>query len=744
MSKYEINIPKIEIKKDLTIIYKGRKEREGHIFESIEEYQTSKEEFLRKLRYFKRKSTEINQMNEIFIHDEYSHSIFKTFINSIESDKIEINDDNYDSINSLSQKYEYLELTNELSKFKKTRPDIVEIINQKDQNRFNSEQEEKLSKHLDICLMNEKFINFPIQTLSRILNSPNRVLNNHHLLFEFVKKLIKKSDMEKQQKNIKLDEEQNHENLQVLLSCLDLNEMSNDELDEYFNDDHFSSIFESRHSKERMKSIHNENKKNQKKICEIENRLLNIEEEMKIKNQLREESDCKMKINFNDLLNKINKQEMTVVKYKKENDELQQSIKKQEKKIEQLELNLKNYEEMKRKFDEQNQTIWKNVNEIKKLCEIVNKLEEKIEKTDKRFDLKGSIRAKVESDQSIKGRIQIDGNENYFDKKNSKFILNTNNSQIISEKEYQNAELITSMNQDFLFRKNRGTYFLHVKIYNKFGDLYELVSDALTTKGVQHSFDFTGRVQSVKLGSGTYKLEVWGAEGGENQEQYSNGSYTGNSGKGGYSVGTLKLNTPTTLYVYVGEKPNSKNGGWNGGGSTKSPGAGGGGSTDISLYGEEDSTSWNTSNHLYSRIIVAGAGGGSSFSGNPNEYGGCGGGLNGQNCGNNYASGGTQSDGYQFGIGESNSNIFNSGGGSGWYGGRSCIQCVWGPGGGGGSGFVYNSSTASSYPSGCKLNSLFYLTNSTTISGNEQIPKTTGIGTENGHSGNGYAKITPQ
>ena len=49
----------------------------------------------------------------------------------------------------------------------------------------------------------------------------------------------------------------------------------------------------------------------------------------------------------------------------------------------------------------------------------------------------------------------------------------------------------------------------------------------------------------------------------------------------------------------------------NGGGNGKSPGAGGGGSTDISLYGEDGSTQWNNSDHLYSRIIVAGGGGGS-------------------------------------------------------------------------------------------------------------------------------------
>ena len=51
-----------------------------------------------------------------------------------------------------------------------------------------------------------------------------------------------------------------------------------------------------------------------------------------------------------------------------------------------------------------------------------------------------------------------------------------------------------------------------------------------------------------------------------------------------------------------------------------------------------------------------------------------------------------------------------------------------GASGGGGSGYVYTSSTASQYPSGCLLNSSYYLTNAST--------------TGNSRSGNGYSTIT--
>lgn len=103
-----------------------------------------------------------------------------------------------------------------------------------------------------------------------------------------------------------------------------------------------------------------------------------------------------------------------------------------------------------------------------------------------------------------------------------------------------------------------------------------------------------------------------------------------------------------------------------------------------------------------------------------------------------------------FGVGGSNtynsnsSSSHSSGGGGGWYGGCAYSSSGWCPGGAGGSGYVYDSSTASSYPSGCRLSNTFYLEDARTIAGNNQIPKTSGLGSEEGHNGHGYAKITTQ
>ena len=248
------------------------------------------------------------------------------------------------------------------------------------------------------------------------------------------------------------------------------------------------------------------------------------------------------------------------------------------------------------------------------------------------------------------------------------------------------------------------------------------------------NFDYTGAVQSITLPKGIYKLECWGAQGGNG---CTDNSYTG--GKGGYSIGTISLNTKITLYIYVGCRGVSSEasgsgairaGGFNGGGSgrdwssTNHGGSGGAGATDIRI--NQDS--------FYARVIVAGGGGGASDDGN----GGSGGGVSGISTG---ASAGTATSGSGFGQAAASSYTSGEcgGGGGGWYGG-------YGGGsenipGGGGSGYVYISSTASNYPSGCLLNSSYYLSDAKTIAGNNSFVSPTGS-SETGHSGNGYCRIT--
>jgi hypothetical protein len=124
--------------------------------------------------------------------------------------------------------------------------------------------------------------------------------------------------------------------------------------------------------------------------------------------------------------------------------------------------------------------------------------------------------------------------------------------------------------------------------------------------------------------------------------------------------------------------------------------------------------------------------------------GSCGGGING--LPSNY--GGRQGDSADngvFGSGESqtrtNYRYCGGGGGGGWYGG-GCAMTDNSVDGinytGGGSGFVNTASNASYRPSGYTG---LQLDSGSTTSGNSSHPSVSG-GTEVGHSGNGYARIT--
>lgn len=135
--------------------------------------------------------------------------------------------------------------------------------------------------------------------------------------------------------------------------------------------------------------------------------------------------------------------------------------------------------------------------------------------------------------------------------------------------------------------------------------------------------------------------------------------------------------------------------------------------------------------------------GGGTSGGTATENFGSGGGGGTQTAG---GAGGNSNAGTfgQGGTGLSYSSGYAGAGGGGWYGGGGSYPDTSGDddrGGGGGSGYIYTSSTASNYPSGCLLNSSYYLTNAQTIAGNAAFTSPTGT-SETGHTGNGYIRIT--
>lgn len=301
----------------------------------------------------------------------------------------------------------------------------------------------------------------------------------------------------------------------------------------------------------------------------------------------------------------------------------------------------------------------------------------------------------------------------------------------------------------------------------------------------EYVFDYTGNVQEVTLPAGKWKLEVWGASGGDGV-----GSVYGAAlgGKGGYSTGILNLSESKKLFIIVGEKGHSGLAGpYNGFGGAGGFGAGGSGGTGwMGVNVEGGSGGGGLSgiflDSTYSNIlIVAGGGGGaggSSASSSIYHYGGSNGGAGGGSVGRDGLSypnsgpnttkysgtGGTQNSGGVTGIsyeskyqgtnggflygggghgytpgyaGNSNTmlggaavQVSNSsssaggsgGGGGGYYGGGGGGK--FGAGGGGGSSYLASTLISASSTPGDQS---FLAPDGTTVTG---------------HSGNGYARIT--
>ncbi len=208
------------------------------------------------------------------------------------------------------------------------------------------------------------------------------------------------------------------------------------------------------------------------------------------------------------------------------------------------------------------------------------------------------------------------------------------------------------------------------------------------------------------LPPGKYKLEAWGASGGDAHynkcgdnknivcDSYDNYlvniSHSSFGGLGGYSVGTIDLEEKeTTVYLYYGTHGSEagqgkKSGGCNGGGNGGRGdyiGFGGGGAADVRLDIDD----------IYYRILVAGGGGGADDI-YGEGHGGYGGGIiaeeNRVDVGRQSQQA-TQVTGSAFGYAEDYNNSGDiGGGGGGWFGGfhGSGLNA----GGGGGSGFVLN------------------------------------------------------
>lgn len=199
-----------------------------------------------------------------------------------------------------------------------------------------------------------------------------------------------------------------------------------------------------------------------------------------------------------------------------------------------------------------------------------------------------------------------------------------------------------------LMQTNRVNNKRFVENIEKELNRYSLTETVFDSNGID-----SGQEYIIPTGqSGWYKIELWGAQGGNN------------GGLGAYTSGLIWLRENTHLYFYVGKQNNTLNGAGNG--TNK-----GGGATDVRLY----DGSW--SSNLDKRIMVAAGGGGGN-------QGGAGGTILGFNgTGTGAGTGGNQNAG-TFGTGQNGSGS-GSGGGGGFYTGQGSTNTG---GAGGGSSYI--------------------------------------------------------
>lgn len=788
------------IRKDKNLVYKGKKYPID--FSLIKRYSN----------YFYNNKSNYKLINDIELQPNdftLSDDAVPAFVACCQSEPFNITDSNVFSLHQLSIQYEVPELNALTSQYisENQKPLIFDSISYKLHNQQSkvkidlADEEEMIVSNFFDYVNDERLLSLPIQTLYRIVTNERLQINsmdstNQNLYIEFLFKCLDKYDRGASVLFANLDLES--ERIDVLMRLLSSNYQNKFDFN-FVNPKLIAknaSFLLSEMQKlkieysQKISEIETENQKQkdffisaQKLFDETKDNLLKSNQSLEQRIQkLEEELSNQKTVNENQLMQMQNQLNMFKKIEKVSKIEL-----KSDKEIGIPQSTVTLNASVDQKFDFNDGVEWQVIQEDEGTVEIESKNDKsltlkflkpkKVKVVAKALDgsgvtatkeiktksLTGTIEINVLSDQTIKGTINVkkEGDAT-LDTARSKYILNTSSASKIGEESYSDGEKLDQLEKHVTFFKKRGQYFLHVLVVDSDGLSDELVSRALVTNGVQpFCFNYTGSVQSVELGAGSYKLEAWGAQGGSANEQY-------HGGYGGYSAGTINLKSKTRLFVNVGQSANSVNGGYNGGGSGGTyksnytlNSLGGGGASHVGLKSGNLSS---FESDCSSSLLIAASGGGGSVDGtdckskghsNYFSTGGNGGGIAGASgtCtagSKRIATGGTQSAGGKndygwpecgsFGQGSScvnhPGNHLGGGGGSGFYGGGSGGNS--GPGGGG-SGFINTAKLTDAYMYGFEVqtsSSTETKTFSTTSVSYDPVSKSA-------KKGDGYVKITP-
>ncbi|KAK8840721.1 hypothetical protein M9Y10_030498 [Tritrichomonas musculus] len=417
---------------------------------------------------------------------------------------------------------------------------------------ISSEIEQLLASKINESFSNEKFGQLPIEIIYRVVSKSSPDLINSNKLFDIIIKSLSK--------------------YHVLFQFLDLQKLSNDRLEELC-EMYSKSNEDTRHYFDYLKcnlNLINEINDRKKSLQEMndqqQNKMNDLEELLQKQLSESESKNAQLQSQLNEQQSKMKDLETSFQKQLNDSDsknaQLQNQLNEQLNKMEGLEKLLqKQLSESESKNAQLLSQLSEQQSKMKDLEESFQK--QLIESESKRVQLqdqiiKGQIVASVERGLFINAEINLKENGSELDTSKSKVIVSTSNEKTLGSEAYEDGERITSLHINTAFACKPGRHYVRCIVFNSNGDSNEIVSNSVTTNSSCLTFGYNSEQEPFKISlpQGQYKLEVWGAKGGDStgNGQCNRGNSTVPGGLGGYSRGTLSLNKKETVFVFVGEE----------------------------------------------------------------------------------------------------------------------------------------------------------------------------------------------
>ncbi|KAK8890745.1 hypothetical protein M9Y10_035530 [Tritrichomonas musculus] len=336
---------------------------------------------------------------------------------------------------------------------------------------INQQMEYLLSEKINDCFQNVKFADLPLSLIYRVVEKSEKSEKSqmsNDMLYDFIKKSITK--------------------FCPLFYFLNIQKLSEERLlelcESFANSDETSrKLFEYLKCNLEFVMLLVKDKGNlQRKISDLENEKSQIQDNL-----------TKAEREKNQIQDKLNKVET-------EKSQIQDKLNKVETEKTKLTELFEQTKNAKSDLETENSSLKKQLSDIE----------------DEMSRISGTITARVKSSLLFSAQIKLQEKKSPLDKSKSKYIVSTSNAKMLGEAAYKRGQPITSLDQETIcFGGKAGTYYVRALVFSEEGKATEIVSNPVTTSGSSIAFGYEGKAVQVTLIDGKYKLEVWGAQGGD-------------------------------------------------------------------------------------------------------------------------------------------------------------------------------------------------------------------------------------